>query len=655
MNHHPTTIAVIVFLIFVGFVLGLSFYLGSKAKSAKGYYAAHGGVHWFINGIAFAGDYLSAASFLGICGLIATFGYDGFLYSIGYLAGWVVALFVIAEPLKRLGRFTFADALDNRFNSRGIKLSAAISTLVVSLFYLIPQMVGAGALVKPLLGLEHYQGVLIVGAIVITIVVTAGMVSTTYVQFIKGSMLVIFCAILTVMILYRGLTTKPNYGDVNYRPFKTVSAAALRGDANLKELEPEGKWKDVKSLVRFKDQTTGAVSIWVKLDAAGTQLGEAQSTFIKKISDDEQQTFTNGSVVRNGKPDAGEIFAVGNIAQLPGGIESTGPLGPLDYFRRFSESKIAVWRSEVVKVGDMKHAGDSITTVYYPVITAGDELLKPGNYPAFKGIKLENKIENWKDKANFISLMLALFCGTASLPHILIRYYTVKDQASARKSTVVGIASIGFFYILTLYLGLGAMTSGAMDVTDTNMSAPLLAKTFGALPFAVISAIAFTTVLGTVSGLIIAASGAVAHDLMTNFMKRDLNDHEKVRAGKFAAVVVGILAMILGIIFKTFNVTFLVGWAFNVAASANLPALVMLLFWKGTTKQGITVGIFAGLLTSLVWILLSGDAYKNLYGLPEAQAIAPFNQPGLVTIPLGFIVLIVVSLLTKKRGEASIA
>src|SRR5436853_5357787 len=194
-----------VFAFFVAVVLGLSFYLGRRAKSAKGYYAAHGQIHWFVNGIAFAGDYLSAASFLGICGMIAFFGYDGFLYSIGYLAGWIVALFVIAEPIKRLGKFTFADALDSRFNSRGIKLAVAISTLVVSIFYLIPQMVGAGALVKPLLGLEHWVGVLIVGVTVIIIVVTAGMVSTTWVQFIKGSLLVIFCFILVLMILRRGL------------------------------------------------------------------------------------------------------------------------------------------------------------------------------------------------------------------------------------------------------------------------------------------------------------------------------------------------------------------------------------------------------------------------------------------------------------------
>src|SRR3954453_23586357 len=196
-----------VFLVFVGFVLAISFYLGSKARSARGYFAAHGQIHWFVNGIAFAGDYLSAASFLGICGMIAFYGYDGFLYSIGYLAGWVVALFVDAEPLKRLGRFTFADALDNRFQSRGIKLAAALSTLAVSLFYLIPQMVGAGTLVRPLLGFSHQAGVLTVGVVVILIVVTAGMVSTTYVQFIKGALLVLFCAILTAMILNRGFRT----------------------------------------------------------------------------------------------------------------------------------------------------------------------------------------------------------------------------------------------------------------------------------------------------------------------------------------------------------------------------------------------------------------------------------------------------------------
>ena len=204
MIYEPSWIAVFVFLGFVGFTVGLSVFLGRKATSSEGYFAAHGQIPWFVNGLAFAGDYLSAASFLGICGMIAAYGYDGFLYSIGYLAGWIVALFVIAEPMKRLGRFTFADALDAKFNSRGIKLAAGISTLAVSVFYLIPQMVGAGSLIQPLLGFPHWVGVVMVGVVVITIVVTAGMVSTTWVQFLKGSLLVIFSALIVIVLLNRG-------------------------------------------------------------------------------------------------------------------------------------------------------------------------------------------------------------------------------------------------------------------------------------------------------------------------------------------------------------------------------------------------------------------------------------------------------------------
>ena len=196
-----------VFLAFVGLVLGVSMHLARRAKSAGGYFAAHGQVGWFVNGIAFAGDYLSAASFLGICGMIAFFGYDGFLYSIGYLAGWIVALFVIAEPIKRLGRYTLADALNAKFQSRGLKLVAAIATLVISLFYLVPQMVGAGALVKPLLGLPHWAGVVMVGVVVTVIVATAGMVSTTWVQFVKGSLLVVVCGLTVVLLLGRGFRT----------------------------------------------------------------------------------------------------------------------------------------------------------------------------------------------------------------------------------------------------------------------------------------------------------------------------------------------------------------------------------------------------------------------------------------------------------------
>jgi len=248
-------------------------------------------------------------------------------------------------------------------------------------------------------------------------------------------------------------------------------------------------------------------------------------------------------------------------------------------------------------------------------------------------------------------LMLALFCGTASLPHILIRYYTVKDAAAARKSTIVGIAAIGFFYVLTLFLGLGAMTSGALDVTDTNMAAPLLARSISEWLFAMISAIAFTTVLGTVSGLILASAGAVSHDIAKCSMGIEMSDHQQVQVAKIASVVVGLIAIVLGIAFKEMNVGYLVGWAFSVAASANLPALVMLLFWSRTTKEGIIAGVVVGMFSSLGWILLSADTFAQVYGMPRPgwlEYVVPFSQPGIVTIPLSFVALILVSLATQK-------
>ena len=227
---------------------------------------------------------------------------------------------------------------------------------------------------------------------------------------------------------------------------------------------------------------------------------------------DEAQTIVkraDGTVLVNGSPKvaggAQQLRPVGHVSRLPGDVEQTGPLGPLEFFSTLQQSEIVLWPSQTIREAD-----GTVTTVYYPKPTPGSQILRPGEHPTFAGIRSERLF----DKLNFISLMLALFCGTASLPHILIRYYTVKDEAAARKSTIVGIACIGFFYVLTLYMGLGAMTSGALDVTDSNMAAPLLARSFSELLFAIISAIAFTTVLGTVSGLILASAGAVTHDLL---------------------------------------------------------------------------------------------------------------------------------------------
>ncbi|MBW6512297.1 MAG: cation acetate symporter [Desulfuromonadaceae bacterium] len=632
MIYTQSPLAIGLFIFFVLFVLALSFYMARRTTSASGYYAAGGNIHWFTNGIAFAGDYLSAASFLGICGMIATAGFDGWMYSIGYLAGWIVALFLVAEPMKRLGKYTFTDALDSKFNSKSIQLTAAISTLLVSMFYLIPQMVGAGVLVQPLLGLPHWVGVCIVGIVVTIIVATAGMASTTYVQFFKGSLLLILSTVVVISTLSRGLSTEPVNNAAAYHDFKTLAASiAADGSLQIPGYTAAADWKtSAFGKAGFVKLTSdGVESIWQLNDAAaGYTL--AETLYVNEFEDGTK--LYNGATKEDGK-----FFPVGHIKELRVNgqeVATTGAIGPLAYLSALKDSTIVLWGKKYVK------SGDSLYTVYYQKPTPGARVLRPG---------LKFKVDNATPTQtfNFISLMLALFCGTAALPHILIRYYTVPSQAAARKSTIVAIAAIGFFYVLTLFLGMGAMTSGVINLTDNNMSAPLLALSFGVVLFAVISSLAFATVLGTVSGLIVAASGAVAHDIMDNFLGMHMSDSGKVRAGKIVAIGVGVVAIYLGIVFEGMNVSFLVGWAFALAASANLPAILMLLFWKKTTARGIAASITVGLTSALGLILLSPDMWVR-YGLLPQDAPVAFNSPALISIPLSFIALVVVSLLTQK-------
>jgi len=593
-----------------------------------------------------------------------------------------VAIFLIAEPIKRLGKFTFADALDSKFNSRSIKLSVAIGTLVISIAYLIPQMVGAGALIKPLLGIDDNYGILIVGALVTIIVTTAGMVSTTWVQFIKGSLLVFFCLILVGLILNRGLSvhtlaTIPIPEAVTIAPpapapatepapvaLVTVSDAASgaapapAADSAAPEAAapaPAPEAPPVPDPTLPKPITSGPLagkSYYALYDGekilnlyrvlelpTGKALVEVQTSTAFK--DKEKKPLINAFSGSEAKT----LHPIGGIYALPDGSKATGPVSPFSFLTTLQRATIIQSGKEVVK--DFPEAG-SDTTIYYPKLTSGQKLLQPGVHPNFKGIHSPKLA----DKLDFISFMLALFAGTASLPHILIRYYTVKDAASARKSTVVGIGAIGIFYVLTLFLGLAALSYGVLDLTDAggNKAAPLLAKAFSPLLFAFISAIAFTTVLGTVSGLILAGSGAVVHDLVENVFHVPMTDHQKVFAGKAAAVALGIIAMLLGISFKTINVSLMVAWAFNVAASANLPALLMLLFWKKTTKQGIAASVIVGTLSSAGWILISDKVVKEVYKA-EPFSILPMNYPALVTVPLAFLVLVVVSLLTQPKEK----
>ncbi len=632
-------------------VLALSFYFANKTKSASGYFAAGGQIHWGVNGIAFAGDYLSAASFLGICGMIATVGYDGFLYSIGYLAGWIVALFVVAEPMKRLGKYTFTDALDAKFNSQGIKLAAAISTLVVSICYLIPQMVGAGVLVEPLLGIPHYWGVIMVGSIVITIVATAGMTSTTYVQFLKGGLLIVFSTILVIVTLMRGLTTTPDQGgEVPFHEYKVVQLTDLDNATMADPIEVETSVVKDIDLPPFvfvkKEKVEGKkepVKTWWLHFAKVTQ-GDKTSWWMQlnsgKLQEIQWVSKTGEESIINGAPESvdNQLRQVGSLLEINGkkGEEAkTGAVGPFEFLSILGKKDTVVQRWKSTKFED----GDTKLVAYYPVESKGTTIMRPG---------VKFKVEGtWLQRVDFISLMLALFCGTAALPHILIRYYTVSSPAAARKSTIVAIAAIGFFYVLTLYMGLGAMVNAVVNPETNNMSAPLLAQSFGTVLFAIISAIAFATVLGTVSGLIVAASGAVAHDVMDRFLKMKMDDKQKVYAGKAAAFAVGILAIILGILFRGMNVSFLVGLAFAVAAAANLPAIIMLLFWKKTTAKGITMSITVGMCVSVGLILVSPAMFER-YGYLRSDALIPFDNPGLFAIPLSFLTLVVVSLMTQK-------
>jgi cation/acetate symporter len=487
-------LAFALFLLITIATLAISVYFSRRVRTAGHYYVAGGGVKWFVNGIAFAGDYLSAASFLGVAGMIAFSGYDGFMYGIGFLAGWIVALFLIAEPLRVMGKYTFADALVHKFKSKRVRLAAAISTMVVSVFYLIPQMVGAGTIVQPLIGLPYAWGVVIVGGVVIMITATAGMVSTTWVQFIKGMLLLVAALGLTIAVL------------------------VLSG------------------------------------------------------------------------------------------------FGPVEFITHFLEN-----------------GASDPTTGVFPAYS-GDAFLSPG-------LKFTNPLD-------YASLALALILGTAALPHILIRYYTVPKPSDARKSTVVAIVAIGAFYLMTLYLGLGAnyfAGQGSFLINDSNLSAPTLADFAGGeVFFAIISSIAFATILGTVSGLIMAAAGAIAHDLYTEIMGKKTTEKAALRVSKMTAVGVGVVAILLGIMAQGMNVAFLVGLAFAIAASANIPALICTLFWKRTTEKGVVAGIFTGLALSILLIVISPTMMTD--------AFFSLNNPGIVSIPAGFLVTMTVSLWEGRRA-----
>ncbi len=521
------TLTITLFLIFVAITLGITVWASRQTKTATDFYAGGRSFSGFQNGMAIGGDYMSAASFLGIAGLIALYGYDGFLYSIGFLVAWLVALLLVAELLRNSGRYTMADVLAFRMRQRPVRTAAAVSTIVVSIFYLLAQMVGAGALVSLLLGIKanttflgmnaataKVATIILVGALMIIYVTVGGMKGTTYVQIVKAFLLMSGALLMAILVLS------------HYR----FNLSTLLGDA----AQQSGK---------------------------------------------------------------------------------------------------------------------------------GDAFLEPGlRY----GIESKNALTTFYSKMDLLSLGIALVLGTAGLPHILTRFYTVPTSKVARKSVLWAIGIIGTFYLLTLALGFGAAAlvgSKAITAQDKagNTAAPQLAEALGknffggdlggATLLAIIAAVAFATILAVVAGLTLASSSSFAHDFYANVIKRgQASERQEVRVARVAALVIGAVAIALSIFAQNLNVAFLVALAFAVAASGNLPAILYSLFWKRFNTSGATWAIYGGLLSAVVLVLFSPVVSGSATAMFPASDwhFFPLSNPGLISIPVGFLCGWIGTVLSKE-------
>ena len=488
----PNLTAIGFFLVFIAATLAITWWAARRTQTTEEFFAAGRAISGRQNGFALAGDYMSAASFLGIAGLVSMSGFDGLIYSTGWLVGWPVVLFLIAEPLRNLGKYTFADVVSFRLQQVPVRVAAAIGTLAVVSFYLIAQMVGAGNLIRLMFGISYELSVILVGIVMLAYVLFGGMIATTWVQIVKAVLLLGGAALLS-------LTTLAQFG---FNPVELFSKAA-------------------------------------------------------------------------------DIY--------------------------------------------------------------GAEVLAPGKQVA----------NPW----DAISLGLALMFGTAGLPHILMRFYTVPDAKAARQSVFWATGLIGAFYLMTFILGFGAMVlvgREAILAVDKggNMAAPLLAEVLGGTGLlGFIAAVAFATILAVVAGLTLSGAAALSHDLWVSvYRKGDAPVSEQLKVARMATIALGIVAILLGILFKGQNVAFMVGLAFAVAASGNFPALVLSVFWRGFTTRGAVASMAAGTAASLLLIGLSPTIMVDLMGAQEA--LFPLKNPALVTIPLGFAVGVIVSLLAPEPAAS---
>ena len=502
-DKQPTNwVAISMFAIFVAATLWITKWAAGRTRSASDFYTAGGGITGFQNGLAIAGDYMSAASFLGISAMVMATGFDGIIYSVGFLVGWPIITFLMAERLRNLGKFTFADVAGYRFQQTPIRAFAASGTLVVVAFYLIAQMVGAGALIKLLFGLDYWIAVVIVGVLMMVYVLFGGMTATTWVQIIKACLLLTGVTFMAFMVL-------------------------------------------------------------------------AQFGF---------------------SPEA--LFAKG--------VE--------------------------VKTYFAQEAGKSPEDA----AAAGLSIMGPGGFI--------------KDPISAISFGMALMFGTAGLPHILMRFFTVPDAKEARKSVFWATTWIGYFYILIFIIGFGAI---AMVLTNpefaqdgaikggagaSNMAAVLLAKAVGGnVFFGFISAVAFATILAVVAGLTLSGASAVSHDLYATVLKKGKADSaSELKVSRITTFTLGVLAVLLGIAFEKQNVAFMVSLAFAIAASANFPVLILSLLWKDCTTRGAVIGGFLGLITSVALTVVSPSVWEATLGNPAGSAWFPYTSPALFSMTVAF-------------------
>ncbi len=506
--------AIIMFAVFVAGTLYITKWAAAKTKSAADFYTAGGGITGFQNGLGIAGDYMSAASFLGISAAVMASGYDGLIYAIGFLVGWPVITFLMAERLRNLGKFTFADVAGYRFRQAPIRAFAATGTLVVVAFYLIAQMVGAGQLIKLLFGLEYWMAVVIVGGLMMVYVLFGGMTATTWVQIIKAILLLCGASFMAFMVLL-------NYG-----------------------FSPEAMFADA---VRIKSEVAAAAG--------------------------------------KSPEDAAKV---------------------------------------------------------------GQAIMGPGSFI--------------KDPISAISFGMALMFGTAGLPHILMRFFTVPDAKEARKSVFWATTWIGYFYILTFIIGFGALTfvltnpqfldaKGAL-LGGGNMAAIHLANAVGGNVFlGFISAVAFATILAVVAGLTLSGASAVSHDLYATVFKQGKADSaSELRVSRITTLCLGVIAVVLGIAFEKQNIAFMVSLAFAIAASANFPVLFLSVLWKDCTTRGAVIGGFIGLITAVALTVLSKSVWVDV--LHNEAAIFPYASPALFSMTAGFLGIWLFSI-TDRSAQAA--